>query len=171
MNDLCTELEQRLARREWFHENEIFTSWFDAADGVEPCIATGLVATSQRGDWATFEGYVYAAGRRPHLRYSPTLGSVLLRHDLDVNFEDIVEALGEVRDPGSVAILAKTLQWEPDWDEFRALAVKCVWALAAIGTDEAWAVLDAAAAQGPEVIREEVDYERGRRASRGPAPM
>jgi hypothetical protein len=62
-------------------------------------------------------------------------------------------------------------KWEPDWDEFRALGVKCVWAVAAIGTDEAWAALDAAATEGPDVIREEVAYERGRRSSRGPAPM
>ena len=68
-----------------------------------------------------------------------------------------------VRDPASVDCVAATLRWEPDWDEFRGMAIKCVWALAAIGTAEAWAALDAAAAEGPAVIREEVGYMRERR--------
>ena len=171
MNDLCTELELRLARHEWFHENDAFIAWLDTTEGIERCIAYGLDTTRERDDWATFEGYVYVAIQRPDVRYSPMLCAVLAQHVLDVNFEDIVQALGEIKDPRSVECLAATLKWEPDWDEFRALAVKCVWALAASGTDEAWAALDAAATEGPDVIREEVDYERGRRSSRGPAPM
>jgi HEAT repeat protein len=143
----------------------------DTSEGIEGCTAQGLEATGRDEDWALFEGYVNVAFRRPDPRQSAPLCSALARRTFEVNNEDIVEALGEIKDPRSVECLTATLKWEPDWDEFRALAVKCVWALAAIGTDEAWAALDAAATEGPDVIREEVDYERGRRSSRGPAPM
>jgi hypothetical protein len=170
MTDLCTDLEHRLRVHEWYHENETFVSWLKDAQGIESCIATGLHGTVQREEWATFEGYVYAASLRPDTRYTSTLGAVLRRHELDVNYEDIVDTLGEGRDPAAIGVLAETMLWEPEWDEFRALAVKCVWALAWIGTDEAWAVLDAMEPDQPETVRRAIDSERTQRRG-GPAPM
>ena len=160
MTDLCLDLARRLAAHEWFHDHESFVAWLDGTVGVETCIAAGLSSTSEACSWGLFEGYVHAASLRPDRAYTGPLCSVLAQHDLDVNYEDIVDALGELRDPASIDCLAATLVWEPDWDEYRGLAVKCVWALAAIGTPEAWAVLEAAAVSGPDVVRETIYAER-----------
>jgi hypothetical protein len=69
-----------------------------------------------------------------------------------VNNEDIVDVLAEIRDPSAIGCLERALWWEPPWDEFRQLAVKVVWALAAIGTPDALAVLrDAVNCEAPQV--------------------
>lgn len=162
MTDVCRELGQRLAAFEWFHDHDEFASWLDgAADAdAERCIEHGLVEMSAQGNWGIFEGYVHAASLRPDKSQTSALCAVLMQHDLDVNYEDIVDALGQVKDPASIDCLAATIRWEPDWDEYRGLAVKCIWALAAIGTPEAWNVLEGFTAEGPEVLREAVAAER-----------
>lgn len=160
MTDVCRELAQRVAAYEWFHDHDSFASWLDGAAGVEQCIEHGLGDTRMCGNWAIFEGYVHASSLKPARSHSAMLCSVLSQHDLDVNYEDIVDALGEIKDPTTIDCLAATMRWEPDWDEYRGLAVKCVWALAAIGTREAWEVLNRAAVEGPDVVREAVDAER-----------
>lgn len=58
--------------------------------------------------------------------------------------EDVVTALGELRSPKSVGALRTATQWIPkylDFDESRALAVKAIWALARIESQEADAAL------------------------------
>ena len=160
MTEVCRELRQRLAAGEWHRDRERFLQWLDGVDGIEACVAQGLEETRSEQNWYLFEGFVNVAYRRPDIRQAPALCSALALRSGEVNNEDIVDALGEVRDPASIDCLAAVIRWEPDWDEFRGLAVKCVWALAAIGTPEAWAVLDEAAATGPEVVREAVYAER-----------
>ncbi len=48
--------------------------------------------------------------RRPDPRQRAPLCAALAYQTSEVNNEDIVEALGEVRDPASVAVLAATLR-------------------------------------------------------------
>lgn len=43
--------------------------------------------------------------------------------------------------------------WEPEWDEFHAIAVKCVWSLGVIGTPSARVALEDAATVGPLEVR------------------
>ncbi|WP_133853355.1 hypothetical protein [Labedaea rhizosphaerae] len=105
-------------------------------------------------DWPLFERYVLVAHRRPSRAYTAALCDVLARHGDEVNNEDIVDVLAEIRDPAAVGFLADTLWWQPPWDEFHQLAVKCVWALVAIGTPEAFAVVCEAAVCEAEEIRE-----------------
>jgi hypothetical protein len=81
------------------------------------------------------------------------LCDVLARRLPEVNNEDLVEVLGEIADPAAVDCLANALLWEPDWDEFHALGVKCVWALGAIATPKARSVLEDAASVGSEEVR------------------
>ena len=94
------------------------------------------------------------AHRRPSRTYTATLCEVLTRQIEEVNNEDVVDVLAEIRDPTAVGCLEDTLRWQPSWDEFRQLAVKCVWALAATGTSEALAVLRDAANCDAVEIRE-----------------
>lgn len=59
--------------------------------------------------------------------------------------EDIVRTLQATADPCSVPALVSTLESEDalaPWDEGKALARKCFWALGAIGTDEAWKAIE-----------------------------
>lgn len=58
--------------------------------------------------------------------------------------ENIVSALGDLKDPSSVPVLEHCARWIPDYlefDEFRALAYKSIWALGAIQGTEADAAL------------------------------
>ncbi|MBF6592593.1 MAG: hypothetical protein IVW57_18945 [Ktedonobacterales bacterium] len=76
-----------------------------------------------------------------------------------MNYEDIVDALAEIRDPAAVGCLTEALGWEPDWDEYRNLAVKCVWALGAIGTPDAIAAIRDAASSEAFKVREAALHE------------
>ena len=131
----------------------------DRLPDAEPCIAAGLRRAVDEQDWLTFERYVIAATRRPHTSMTPVLADVLLRHDVGINYADIVDALGEIADPGSVCALAEALIWEPPWDEFRHLAAKATWALGRVGTAEARLLLEGAAETGEERVREAAAYE------------
>lgn len=55
--------------------------------------------------------------------------------------EDIARSLQKAHDPRSIPALVETVQADFDylsWDEDKALARKCMWALATIDTKEAW---------------------------------
>ena len=102
-----------------------------------------------------FELYLLAAFQRPAHAYTQVLCEVLGRRDIDdLNYEDIVDVLAEVHDPASVGCLTDALWLEPDWDEYRNLAVKCIWALAAIGTPAAVAAIRYAATCDAFKVRE-----------------
>ncbi len=133
----------------------------DELYGVEPCIADGLARSASSDDWPAFERYVLAASRHPDRSMVSVLCDVLGRQLDDVNNEDVVDVLGAIADPAAVGCLEEAMWWQPPWDEYRSLAVKCVWALAAIGTPEALEVLRAAASTGPAEVREAAAHKLG----------
>lgn len=121
---------------------------------VERCILDGLTSSATTEDWSVFERYLLAAARYPDERMTIVLCDVLGRRLEDVNNEDIVDVLAVISDPRAVGVLEESMLWGPPWDEFNSIAVKCVWALAAISTHEALEVLRGVAAVGPAAVRE-----------------
>jgi hypothetical protein len=82
--------------------------------------------------------------------------------------EDIVRSLQKAHDPSSISALVGAIQADFDylsWDEDKALARKCMWALAAIGTKEAWSEIGRFSQLGDPVVaawaKEQLDR-RGR---------
>lgn len=126
----------------------------EALIGVEPCIVAGLERCVAGEDWKTFELYVLAASRHPHPSMTRTLCEVLDRQLDSISSEDVVSVLDAIADPAAVDSLERALWWEPSWDEFRHLAIRCVWALSAIGTREALDALRDAASTAPRRVRE-----------------
>lgn len=61
----------------------------------------------------------------------------LLDQDWHTSQEDIVAILEMIKDPASVNKLYDLAHNTPENDDMRALAKKCMWALSAIGTQEA----------------------------------
>lgn len=152
--DRCHHLEQGLRSPNWTDMVGGSGTWLSGLADIEDCIADGLRHMAEAEDWRMFERYVIAGYYRPHASYAGLLCRVLAQRRSDVNNEDIVDALAEARNPESVSCLRDTLEWEPPWDEFRNLGVKCVWALASIGTPEAIAVLKEAARNPAFKVRE-----------------
>ena len=138
----CAELDERL--RAWAPYSDA-ADWLREARDLEPCIAAGLRATRESGDWLAFETYVIAAQTHPSPSYTETLCAVLDERHEDINNEDIVDALNEGQDPAAVPSLRRAVTWVPDTDEFGQQPRKVVWALNRIGTPEAM-----------QAIREEV---------------
>ena len=152
--DRCRDLELGLRDRRWIGNPDALMAWLGELTGVEDCIAHGLRHASATGDWLGFELYVLAAYRHPSRAFTQELCEVLDRQVPELNSEDIVDVLGEIADPAAVGCLERTLWWQPPWDEYRQLARKCVWALAAIGTTDAMRVLREAASSEDAPIRE-----------------
>lgn len=133
--------------------------WLAGLTDVKDCIAIGLRRCSEGEDWLGFELYVLAALHHPSRAYTEILCWVLARRDIDVSHENIVDVLAEIRNPASVECLRDALWWEPEWDEFRNLAVKCIWALAAIGTPDAVAAIREVADSESIKVRRAAEYE------------
>ncbi len=131
----------------------------DELRGIEPCLTDGLARSAAAEDWLRFEQYLIAAARFPDRSMTPVLCEVLSRRLDTLDNEAIVEALEAIADPAAVDCLERAIWWRPSWDEFGNLAVKSVWALAAIGTPEAREVLRDAAATGPAAVREAARHE------------
>lgn len=139
----CAAFSKRL--REWPDHRRGMREWLQTLTGIEDCVAEGLRRTRQLQDWPMFERYARAAFYHPSRAYTSVLCDVLARRNDDVNNEDLVDTLAEIADPTSVECLRDAFGWEPPWDEFGQLARKAVWALRAIGTPEALAVIREAA--------------------------
>ncbi|MFE2103486.1 hypothetical protein [Streptomyces sp. NPDC059468] len=80
--------------------------------------------------------------------------------------EDIVSMLGELHSPKTVPTLVEATRWGPehlDFDEFRALAVKAIWALGGIPGDEARDSLKSLRGAENEIIRENAVKQLARR--------
>jgi hypothetical protein len=122
--------------------------------GVEECTQAALVAAAAAEDWLVFNEYLIAAYARPHRGLTKILCEVLSRQIPEVNNEDIASVLEEVRDPQSLDCLTDALRWLPEWDEFHALAVKCVWAIGAIGNPRAKEILEEVVSYAPQRVRE-----------------
>ncbi|HWM01300.1 MAG TPA: HEAT repeat domain-containing protein [Actinophytocola sp.] len=155
MNDPCEQLKSILENSDFLTQQHDSYAAIDSLENVAPCIAVGLAEASIDKDWSKFERYTLAASRHPDRSYTAPLCEVLQQQLSVVNNDDIVTALGEIRDPDSAPVLVQTLWWQPDWDEFHQLALKCVWALGQIGTEESRAALRDAADVGPDAIRQE----------------
>jgi len=81
----------------------------------------------------------------------------LLESDWHFRHEDIVSAFQKLRLPETVNILYTTAQKQfkyLEYDDYYALAVKCIWALRKIGTAEAKEKLEILAQSSNKVIRE-----------------
>ncbi len=151
--DACAELKRILDESPLCGDLAEWYARIDALDGVEECIRDGLVNARAAEDWSRFGCYVLAVIRHPSPIVTPVLCEVLMLRSDSVNSEDIVEALEAVGDPSSVSCLLDALMWQPEWDEFHHLAVKCIWALGAIGSDEAIDAIRDAASVGPSEVR------------------
>jgi len=93
---------------------------------------------------------------------------LLLRNHM--KHEDIVRALQDAADVSSVPFLAEAITMDLDylsWDENKALARKCFWALAAIGTSEAWQVITRHTVSGDPVLAQWADEQIKRRQPSG----
>jgi hypothetical protein len=80
--------------------------------------------------------------------------------------EDIVSMLGKLRSPKTVPTLVLATRWVPeylDFDEFRALAVKAIWALGGIPGPEAREALEGLRDDENEIIRENAVKQLARR--------
>jgi len=154
----CRELEQALCDPHWARLGAGRVAWLTGLAGVEDCVAGGLRRTLAAQDWSMFERWVLAAYANPSPACVPTLCEALRMRSFDVSNEDVVSALDAIRDPASIDCL-RELSWEPDWDEFRGVAVKAVHALAAIATPEAQTVLREALANLSVEIREAAAHE------------
>lgn len=159
----CDELDRRL--RQWPDDRRGMREWLQSLSGIEACVAQGLRRTQQAQDWPVFERYARAAFYHPSTAYTPVLCELLARQTDDVNNEDLVDTLAEIADPQAVQCLSATLRWDPPWDEFGQLARKAVWALAAIGTSEAMAVIREATHDEREKPREAAVHELRRAAT------
>jgi hypothetical protein len=153
--DRCREFEAGVRERVYLGmDQDAFMSWLADFSDVETCVCDGLRRARHEDDWLMFEKYVIVAFWRPSSLYTNELCEVLRGRPEGINVEDIVDTLGEIRDPASIGCLEEVIWWEPEWDEYRHLAVKAVWALAAIGTPEALAVLRDSVSSEAEPIRE-----------------
>ena len=155
----CEELEAVLADLQ--PGDTVAFARLEGLKDVEPCIAEGLASSASSDDWSAFERYLLAASRHPDGSMVSVLCDVLGRQLDEVNNDDIVDVLAVIADPAAVGCLEETMWWQPPWDEYRSLAVKCVWALAAIGTPEALEVLRDAASTAPAEVREAAAHKLG----------
>ncbi|TKG87735.1 hypothetical protein EYV94_27970 [Puteibacter caeruleilacunae] len=73
--------------------------------------------------------------------------------------EDIVEILELIKDPESVQKLYDVAVNVPDYDEMRALAKKCMWALSAISTPDAINKLKVLAKSDDTIIKENAVFQ------------
>lgn len=151
--DVCRSLRDGLRDQQWVGSHEELLRWLDGLTGVQQCVADALRESLEDEDLGTFERYVLAAHRKPSRLYTATLCEALGRRYVNLNNEDVVEALGAIADPASIGCLEDVLEWEPPWDEYRQLGVKCVWALSAINNDQARQVLRRVAGESrsPEI--------------------
>lgn len=82
--------------------------------------------------------------------------------------EDIARSLQKAHDPSSIPALVGAVRADFDylcWDEDKALGRKCMWALAAIGTKEAWSEIGHFSQQDDPVVASWAKEQLDRRTS------
>jgi HEAT repeat protein len=149
----CHELMEGMKNRQWLGDSDALFLWLDGLSDVRECIAEGLQRALATEDWLSLDKLLIAADRHQSRMYAAVLCEVLRRRVDKVSNENVVDLLADLREPSSVPCLEEALEWRPPWDDYRHLAVKVVWALAAIGTEEALAVLRRAAQSDSERVR------------------
>ena len=81
----------------------------------------------------------------------------LVQADWHQNHEDVVSALDDLRDPDAVEAIYHAAQWVPNYlgfDEYRALAVKAIWALGNLGDAKAERKLQTLSHSDNPILRE-----------------
>ncbi len=73
--------------------------------------------------------------------------------------EDIISVLELIKDPKSVDKLYEVALDVPDYDDMRAIAKKCIWALSAINTPEAIQILKLLGKVDDPIIKENAAFE------------
>lgn len=87
----------------------------------------------------------------------------LLTEDWHISHEDIIRQLQDAEDPRAIPFLKQVIELKPrmdylDYDDYGAFYKKCLWALKAIGTEEAIAVIRDCASSNIEALRDEARY-------------
>jgi hypothetical protein len=155
VDDVCDRLvEVFRGPRDWVNRPGALRDRLGEAEGVEDCVSRGLRQALDDRDWDMFESYVFAGLQFPSPDHVEPLCTALLLQDDNAPNDDVVELLFDLADPRSISCLEETLRWEPDWDEYRHLAVKAILALANIGTPHAIEVLRDVSSVGPARLRE-----------------
>lgn len=80
-----------------------------------------------------------------------------------IEHEDIIHFLQHNPDSGSVSYLKRAIEMKPslkylDYDDYGAYYKKCLWALQAIGTPDALALIQKCAHSHQPALREEAAY-------------
>lgn len=125
---------------EHYHEHKRTRTFLDEVSRVPDvahAIPAEVAAAYDARNLLWVELLILAAHEHPSLALVPIAFRILGDRNGSLNNEDVVELLERLRAEAAVPCLAETLNWTPDWDEYRNLGVKCIWALAAIGTEEA----------------------------------
>lgn len=76
-----------------------------------------------------------------------------------ISEEDIVQVLELIKDPKSVEKLYQVAVHVPEYDDMRALAKKCMWALSAIKTSESIKKLEQLEASMDSIISENAKFQ------------
>lgn len=85
----------------------------------------------------------------------------LLDEKWHISEEDIISILELIKDPKSIDKLYEFAIDFPDYDEMRAIAKKCIWALSAINTPEAIQKLKLLEKVDDPIIKENATFELG----------
>ena len=83
----------------------------------------------------------------------------LLDEDWHISEEDIVSVLELIKDPRSIDKLYDVAVNVPDYDDMRALAKKCMWALSSINTPEAVGKLELLRKSNDPIIKENATFQ------------
>jgi hypothetical protein len=91
------------------------------------------------------------------------LACQLLAEDWHISHENLIGKFQDAKDPRAVPHLRKAIELKPrleylDYDDYGAYYKKCLWALKAIGTLEAVAVIKECANSDIEALRDEARY-------------
>jgi hypothetical protein len=83
----------------------------------------------------------------------------LLDEDWHTSEEDIVSVLELIKDPSSIDKLYDVAVNVPDYDDMRALAKKCIWALSSINSPEAVEKLKLLGESNDPIIKENATFQ------------
>jgi hypothetical protein len=136
-----TELHQCVIRFQHHRDVKVFLDDVSCISDVATVISGELADAYRANDFLQVELLVQAGMVHPSPELVPIACLILRERSECLNIEEVVDLLAILRSPNSIECLAETLNWIPDWDEFRHMGVKCIWALAAIGTEDARLVI------------------------------
>lgn len=148
----CEELAATLEDQSLTHAERMRR--LEGLAGVQDCVTRALSGALAAQDWDTFELYLLAAFHHPARSMTPILCAALRLRSRAVPNEDTLLVLAEIKDSDALDCLHEVVYWQPEWDEFDQVGVKAVWAIDAVGTEEATRMLAEAAERGSEAVRD-----------------